>query len=106
MNYAIDDPRAYRSPWGRMLAKDVDSRVQDGFLWSDDKHLLFVLVQPKLGEAGPVGCRRGTASIAHVLTHRVPVGARGFRQSIEQRRGGRGLGEARRHADDPDALRA
>jgi len=47
MNHALDDPHAYQSPWASVFAKDMDSRQQDGFLWSDDKQLLFVLVQPK-----------------------------------------------------------
>ena len=50
MNHALEDPHAYQSPWARVFATDVDSRAQDGFLWSDDKQLLFVLVQPKRAE--------------------------------------------------------
>jgi uncharacterized protein len=47
MNRALDDPHAYQSPWASVFAKDMENSVQDGFLWSEDKQLLFVLVQPK-----------------------------------------------------------
>src|SRR6266511_3690323 len=50
MNHALDDPHAYQSPWASVFAKDVETSVQDGFLWSEDKQLLFVLVQPKREE--------------------------------------------------------
>jgi hopanoid biosynthesis associated RND transporter like protein HpnN len=50
MNQALDAPHVYQSPWASLFAKDVETRGQDGFLWSDDKHLLFVLVQPKREE--------------------------------------------------------
>src|SRR5919198_2706168 len=50
MNRALDDPQAYQSPWASVFAKDVESSAQDGFLWSEDRQLLFVLVQPKRQE--------------------------------------------------------
>jgi hopanoid biosynthesis associated RND transporter like protein HpnN len=50
MNRALDAPHAYQSPWASVFATDVEMQGQDGFLWSDDKHLLFVLVQPKRAE--------------------------------------------------------
>src|ERR671930_408108 len=50
MNHALDDPHAYQSPWASVFAKDVESSAQDGFLWSEDRQLLFVLVQPKRQE--------------------------------------------------------
>jgi uncharacterized protein len=51
MNRALEAPQAYQSPWASMFARDMETHGQDGFLWSDDKQLLFVLVQPKR-EAG------------------------------------------------------
>jgi uncharacterized protein len=50
MNQALDAPHVYQSPWASLFAKDVETRGQDGFLWSEDKQLLFVLVQPKRAE--------------------------------------------------------
>jgi uncharacterized protein len=50
MNRALEAPQAYQSPWAHMFARDMETQGQDGFLWSDDKHLLFVLVQPKREE--------------------------------------------------------
>src|SRR5215510_9993869 len=51
MNRALEAPHVYQSPWASLFARDVETSRQDGFLWSDDHHLLFVLVQPKR-EAG------------------------------------------------------
>lgn len=51
MNQRLDGPHAYRSPWETLFTKDAEASSQDGFLWSDDKHLLFVLANPK-AEAG------------------------------------------------------
>jgi hopanoid biosynthesis associated RND transporter like protein HpnN len=50
MNQALDAPDVYRSPWANVFAKDEAPRAQDGYLWSDDKKMLFVLVQPKREE--------------------------------------------------------
>lgn len=34
-------------PWERWFTQDAETFSHDGFLWSDDKHLLFVLANPK-----------------------------------------------------------
>jgi uncharacterized protein len=46
MNQWLDGPQVYRSPWAALLTKDAEALAHDGFLWSDDNHLLFVLVKP------------------------------------------------------------
>jgi hopanoid biosynthesis associated RND transporter like protein HpnN len=51
MNQWLDGPRVYQSPWATVFMKDAVAVANDGFLWSDDKRLLFVLVKPKM-EAG------------------------------------------------------
>ncbi len=51
MNQWLDGPHVYRSPWAALFTKDAEALAHDGFLWSDDKRLLFVLVKPKQ-EAG------------------------------------------------------
>ncbi|MBI3329092.1 MAG: hypothetical protein HYZ81_20610 [Nitrospinae bacterium] len=51
MNLWLDGPRAYRSPWDTFFSKNGGTFAHDGFLWSDDKQLLFVLANPR-AEAG------------------------------------------------------
>lgn len=51
MTQWLDGSRAYRSPWATMFTPDAEASSYDGFLWSDDKRLLFVLADPKK-EAG------------------------------------------------------
>lgn len=47
MHQWLEGRRAYRSPWERWFTQDADAFWRDGLLWSDDKHLLFVLANPK-----------------------------------------------------------
>ena len=35
------------SPWAHVFTMDGGTAPQDGFLWSDDRQLLFILVQPR-----------------------------------------------------------
>jgi uncharacterized protein len=51
MNQWLDGPRRYRSPWAVVFTEELKALAPDGFLWSDDKRVLFVLVKPKQ-EAG------------------------------------------------------
>ncbi len=53
MNQWMVGPRVYHSPWGSFFGQDATTFSQDGFLWSDDKQLLFVLTNPR-AEAGHV----------------------------------------------------
>src|SRR5574341_244014 len=43
LNALADGPRAYISPWSRFFVEDDDTGDRDGYLWSEDKQLLFVL---------------------------------------------------------------
>ncbi|MEK6660626.1 MAG: MMPL family transporter [candidate division NC10 bacterium] len=43
LNAWADGPRAYVSPWSRFFVDAEDSGDRDGYLWSEDKRLLFVL---------------------------------------------------------------
>jgi uncharacterized protein len=54
MNQWTDGPRMYQSPWTAVFMKDAEAVANDGFLWSADKRLLFVLVKPKQ-QAGEFG---------------------------------------------------
>jgi uncharacterized protein len=47
MNQWLDGHHVYRSPWATFFTKDDGIASRDGFLWSDDHKLLFVLVQPR-----------------------------------------------------------
>jgi uncharacterized protein len=47
MNHGLEGQRPTRSAWAHLFTKDAATAPQDGFLWSDDGQLLFVLVQPK-----------------------------------------------------------
>ena len=47
LNRWLEGSRTYRSPWTAALAGHADQRPRDGFLWSDDQRLLFVLADPR-----------------------------------------------------------
>lgn len=51
MNGWLAGPRTYESPWEAAFAGDAMAGSRDGFLWSDDRRLLFVLADPR-AEAG------------------------------------------------------
>jgi uncharacterized protein len=47
MHQWLEGRRPFRSPWERWFAQDAEAFAHDGFLWSEDKQLLFVLANPK-----------------------------------------------------------
>lgn len=47
MHQWLEGRRSYRSPWERWFTQDAATFAHDGFLWSEDKQLLFVLANPK-----------------------------------------------------------
>lgn len=51
MNGWLTGPRTYESTWETVFAGDAAAGSHDGFLWSDDRRLLFVLADPR-PEAG------------------------------------------------------
>ena len=55
MNRGLDPQLPYQSPWQELFTSASDTTSHDGFLWSDDKQLLFVLANPKAdaGEFNP-----------------------------------------------------
>jgi hopanoid biosynthesis associated RND transporter like protein HpnN len=53
LNRHLDPQQPYTSPWQGVFASKSADAEHDGFLWSDDKQLLFVLANPKT-EAGDV----------------------------------------------------
>ena len=48
----LDRPTPYRSPWGTLFSFGRESEVDAGYFLSDDKSLLFVLVETPKGEKG------------------------------------------------------
>jgi len=57
LNRALDPQQPYHSVWQEALISTSDTASHEGFLWSDDKQLLFVLANPKAdaGEFNPFG---------------------------------------------------
>jgi len=43
----LNRPDVAQAPWDALFTFDPDGAPQDGFLWSDDRQLLFVLATPK-----------------------------------------------------------
>ncbi|HSF30381.1 MAG TPA: MMPL family transporter [Candidatus Tectomicrobia bacterium] len=57
LNRSLDPQQPYHSLWQALLTWTTDTSSPDGFLWSDDRQLLFVLANPKAdaGEFNPFG---------------------------------------------------
>jgi uncharacterized protein len=57
LNQRLDPHQPYHSLWQALLTSTPDTSSHDGFLWSDDRQLLFVLANPKAtaGEFNPFG---------------------------------------------------
>jgi uncharacterized protein len=55
LNRGLDPQLVYQSPWQELFTSASSTASHDGFLWSDDKQLLFVLANPKAdaGEFNP-----------------------------------------------------
>jgi hopanoid biosynthesis associated RND transporter like protein HpnN len=47
MNQWLGGARALGVPWDSLVTANTESASHDGFLWSDDKRLLFVLANPR-----------------------------------------------------------
>ncbi len=47
LNQWLGGSRTYRSPWTAPLGGDASLPPRDGYLWSDDHRLLFVLADPR-----------------------------------------------------------
>jgi hopanoid biosynthesis associated RND transporter like protein HpnN len=43
----LDGRHVFQSPWNNVLVSETSDRPHDGFLWSDDRQLLFVLATPR-----------------------------------------------------------
>jgi hopanoid biosynthesis associated RND transporter like protein HpnN len=67
LNDGLAGGHAYRSSWEAYLTGDADSASQDGFLWSEDRQLLFVLVNPRLNDTAVNRYEDGIARIRRDL---------------------------------------
>jgi hopanoid biosynthesis associated RND transporter like protein HpnN len=47
LNRSLDPHQPYQSLWQTLLTSASDASSHDGYLWSDDQQLLFVLANPK-----------------------------------------------------------
>ncbi len=52
MSARLDQPTPYRSPWGTLFSFGGDPESDAGYFLSDDKSLLFILVEPPKGDKG------------------------------------------------------
>ncbi len=80
----LDHPTAYYSPWGALFTLDRQEDGDAGYFLSDDKSLLFVLVEPPAGKKGSfTGDQEAISAIRDIvagLRHefpRVQVGVTG-----------------------------
>jgi hypothetical protein len=64
MNQWLEARGSFRSPWERWLTPDAEAFSHDGFLWSDDKQLLFVLANPRAATAISTASNRRSSGFA------------------------------------------
>ncbi|HAM54949.1 MAG TPA: hypothetical protein DCQ64_05925 [Candidatus Rokubacteria bacterium] len=70
----LDRPTQYRSPWATMFTFGADVDSDAGYFLSDDKSLLFVLVEAPAGEKGSfVGDHRAIDAIRGAIARLRPV---------------------------------
>ncbi len=64
----VDRPIPYRSPWGTLFSFGGDEPADAGYFLSDDKSLLFVLVEAPKGDKGSfVGDQRAIDAIRDII---------------------------------------
>ncbi|MBI2529331.1 MAG: MMPL family transporter [Candidatus Rokubacteria bacterium] len=70
----LDRPMPYRSPWGTLFSFGGEAPADAGYFRSDDKSLLFVLVETPEGQKGSfVGDQRAIDTIRSVIDRLRPV---------------------------------
>lgn len=47
LHQRLDQPQPFQSPWETLFLPDGEGSRHDGFLWSEDRRLLFVLANPR-----------------------------------------------------------
>ncbi len=63
----LDRPTPYRSPWGALFTLDGHEEGDAGYFLSDDKSLLFVLVEPASKKGSFTGDQEAIAAIRRVI---------------------------------------
>jgi hypothetical protein len=70
----LDRPTPYRSPWGTLFSLGSEVSADAGYFLSDDKSLLFVLVEPPKGDKGSfVGDQRAIDAIRGAIERLRPA---------------------------------
>ncbi|MCI0548555.1 MAG: MMPL family transporter [Candidatus Rokubacteria bacterium] len=73
MTARLQRPAPYRSPWGTLFSLDDEPPADAGYFLSEDKSLLFILVEPPQGEAGSfVGDRKAIDAIREAVARLRP----------------------------------
>ena len=64
----LDRPTTYRSPWSTLFSFGAESEADAGYFLSDDKSLLFVLVESPRGDKGSfVGDKRSIEAVRNAV---------------------------------------
>jgi|RhiMetdeSRZDD1v2_1073273.scaffolds.fasta_scaffold117981_2 uncharacterized protein len=70
----LDRPTTYRSPWSTLFSFGAESEADAGYFLSDDKSLLFVLVESPKGDKGSfVGDKRSIEAVRNAVAQLRPV---------------------------------
>ncbi|HET8575911.1 MAG TPA: MMPL family transporter, partial [Methylomirabilota bacterium] len=70
----LEGPAPYRSPWGTLFSFGAEPDSDAGYFLSDDKSLLFILVEPPKGEKGSfVGDRKAIETIRDAIAGLKPL---------------------------------
>ncbi len=79
----LDHPTPYRSPWGALFTLDRHEDSDAGYFLSDDKSLLFILVEPASKTGSFTGDQEAISALRHIIATlrpefpRVQVGVTG-----------------------------
>lgn len=63
----LDRPTPYRSPWGALFTLDGQEEADAGYFLSDDRSLLFILVEPASKKGSFTGDQEAITAIRHII---------------------------------------
>jgi len=63
----LDHPTPYRSPWGALFTLDEHEQADAGYFLSDDKSLLFILVEPATKKGSFTGDQEAISAIRRLI---------------------------------------
>ena len=67
MNLHARGESFYQSPWSTLFQKESKELESQGYITSDDEHLLFVLLNPKETEGDFTGSKKAIDSIRQII---------------------------------------